>query len=1212
MKLHKKSIPLPLSTSETVKYCSPSITISNIMSRSAINDSHSSSLLFDKQSNKHMINRSFQSSTIVTIPIQTTSTTMLIPRSPIYSKFVGLRDDPPLELPILPNLKTTEKKQKQTEFKQKVDNIILSNLSSIEQNESMNNVKEHIRLAPLASCEVVPDESETINIKQESFNNKQLSVSINNNVNNIDNQYQSNPGITNSLNPNLHNITCNHLDNQLDQCRNVLNQEKHFKLDHVELTKQEGIKTGEQYKHNLLVDISKSDVAISISYENQPTEHFKYPPTEEIDSKNVTKTNEESLDQLTMLTNQQQLSFLHWPSNNLIHSSSNNTNSQYSKLKKSPSSLNYSNDNNRLLESYLNQTIGSSLLAAETNTDRIQSRRSFDKVPEDNIQQQVSLKCQKQLKDTTELLNHTSMKQSTIMLKSSSLTINNTTKYYPVAESLDLATRLTILKKSPKSFTACQSLAKHTMIAALNCSGAFVHLKPTTIIQYPIHQSSNDEHDNHNHTQLKYLDNYLQCKNIMIRSSPSSPNKYSTEICSDIKRQTIRKVNGKEMDHLDENKPSLETINSLSSNNIQRISDIMLKDRKDSLIPQQLGINDCARGSVVSWSGVSNVSKPKRPSVFSCPEAEIESPRSSVINPSLNELASNKRTRPGAVVTSSRRSKRRSSNTAAAQAFAVATAGSANPLAAVGIMGLGPNLFRSSGYRFTAGTATSVASQTGLRSGLIPHSNPSIGNITNSPIINSGSNNSSNVMTTVLINRSQVQNTPNYTYPLSPGISNKVMSLTTMGTSGTVVTTTIMTSSMVSTTPTANTTFRLNLNKSGLNLNTTSTPGTITNTNSTSNNNTFNFHPYNLTSPTLLQSSCLGVGSSTGHCTNQAKRNTMLATASCLRVLNVVRHWITKFPDDFESDPVLKREMQTLLDTLVTCPHLMPNDQKVVNQLLLQMISDQLVQDRIDLDSILTPRQIPSEKNFDQLSALDISEQLTFLDFQIFRSIRSEELLNQSWMKLDKEEKAKHVLLVCKRFNEVSRLVVSEIISRTDLNDRVMCIDKWVAIADICRCMQNYNGVLQICSALVNSSVYRLKRTWERVNKQTKQSIDRLQMLVASDGRFKSMREALHRCDPPCIPYLGMYLTDLSFIEEGALNITENNLVNFCKMRMIAHVIREVQQYHQTPYLITHRQEVTDYLLDPSRLLDEEQTYQASLIIEPRQSINRQSLSGFT
>ncbi|VEL07609.1 unnamed protein product, partial [Protopolystoma xenopodis] len=146
-----------------------------------------------------------------------------------------------------------------------------------------------------------------------------------------------------------------------------------------------------------------------------------------------------------------------------------------------------------------------------------------------------------------------------------------------------------------------------------------------------------------------------------------------------------------------------------------------------------------------------------------------------------------------------------------------------------------------------------------------------------------------------------------------------------------------------------------------------------------------------------------------------------------------------------------------------------------------------------------------------------------------------------------------YFLHICIAFSpQVSRLVVSEIISRPDVSERASCIEKWSAIADICRCMQNYNGVLQICAALVNSSVHRLRRTWERVNKQTRASVDRLQTLVASDGRFKNMREALHRCDPPCIPYLGMYLTDLSFIEEGARNSKENHLVNFCKMRMVS------------------------------------------------------------
>ncbi|XP_046610239.1 ras-specific guanine nucleotide-releasing factor 2-like [Neodiprion virginianus] len=335
--------------------------------------------------------------------------------------------------------------------------------------------------------------------------------------------------------------------------------------------------------------------------------------------------------------------------------------------------------------------------------------------------------------------------------------------------------------------------------------------------------------------------------------------------------------------------------------------------------------------------------------------------------------------------------------------------------------------------------------------------------------------------------------------------------------------------------------------------------------------------------------------------TNRRKESVM-STAATMRVLNVLRHWVSKHAQDFELDQRLKDLTIEFLDDITYSPNLLPAEHKAASQLLRLITKEEPESSKVNLEKLLAPPKRPSEESIETLSALEIAEQMTYLDHQIFVAIASEEFLGQAWMKTDKATRAPHIILMTRRFNKFSQLVVSEIIRRSSMASRVAAIEKWAAVADISRVLHNYNGVLQICAAFTNSSVYRLKKTWEKVSKTTKQNIERLQAIVSSDGRFRNLRDALHRCDPPCIPYLGLYLTDLSFIEEGTPNFTEDGLLNFSKMRMIAHVIREIRHFQQTPYKIEVITKVTNYLLDPSLLLEEEDMYRMSLEIEPRTS----------
>ena len=72
---------------------------------------------------------------------------------------------------------------------------------------------------------------------------------------------------------------------------------------------------------------------------------------------------------------------------------------------------------------------------------------------------------------------------------------------------------------------------------------------------------------------------------------------------------------------------------------------------------------------------------------------------------------------------------------------------------------------------------------------------------------------------------------------------------------------------------------------------------------------------------------------------------------------------------------------------------------------------------------------------------------------------------------------------------------------------------------------------------------FRLKKTWSLLSRRDKQTFDRLYDLFSEEANFEELRKHVDQLAfspvKDCIPYLGIYLTDLTYI--GKFNVVNCN-----------------------------------------------------------------------
>eukprot|EP01136_Pigoraptor_vietnamica_P029688 Opistho-1_new@8471 len=253
---------------------------------------------------------------------------------------------------------------------------------------------------------------------------------------------------------------------------------------------------------------------------------------------------------------------------------------------------------------------------------------------------------------------------------------------------------------------------------------------------------------------------------------------------------------------------------------------------------------------------------------------------------------------------------------------------------------------------------------------------------------------------------------------------------------------------------------------------------------------------------------------------------------------------------------------------------------------------------------ILVPRGTPPSdpRALLSLSSKAIARQLTAVDHAIYRAISPIELQDQSWSKAERRHGSPNVLAFIRRFNFVSSLVASSILlADKKPQGRGAAMDKWIKIASYLHTLNSFNALTAVVAALGNSAIARLKASKQWVSKERMDDLARFQTLLAPSGSYRAYRTYLHSINPPCVPYLGVYLTDLTFIGDGNPSEISPGIVNMTKRRMEHRVIFEVRQYQQDAYSDVPFDAAVIGAIDGFPVLtDDKEMFSLSLELEPR------------
>uniref|UniRef100_A0A8C7G868 Ral GEF with PH domain and SH3 binding motif 2 n=1 Tax=Oncorhynchus kisutch TaxID=8019 RepID=A0A8C7G868_ONCKI len=219
------------------------------------------------------------------------------------------------------------------------------------------------------------------------------------------------------------------------------------------------------------------------------------------------------------------------------------------------------------------------------------------------------------------------------------------------------------------------------------------------------------------------------------------------------------------------------------------------------------------------------------------------------------------------------------------------------------------------------------------------------------------------------------------------------------------------------------------------------------------------------------------------------------------------------------------------------------------------------------------------------------------------------------WNKKEKHSSAPNAVAFTRRFNQTTFWVVREILHAQTLKIRAEVLSLYIRTAKKLCDINNLHAVMAVVSGLQSAPIYRLSKTWALLSRKDKATFERLEYLMAKEDNYKRLRDYIRsQSMNSCIPYLGMYLSDLTYID-SAYPSTGSILENEQRSNLMNNILRIISDLQRScTYDIQVLPHVQKYLnsvmyIEELQKFVEDDNYKLSLKIEPGSSTPRSTAS---